>query len=147
MELCSHHEKKPGESCARRNQWPSVTAHLCCFLMDRHDGNSYLYPGLNILGMPHLASILSASASANTAQVSHICCMDVCFFSVLCFNFRSVIQKCNPDTTDQQQIPSHNPVHPMWLHCGNQFCCSPPLLVLFLWYQGYGSSGTAPHTG
>ena len=127
MKLCSHHEKRPGESCAYRNQWHSVAAHLCCFLMDRHDGNSYLYPGLNRLGIPHLARILSAHASANREQVCHICCMDVCFSSVLCFKFRRVIQKSNPDNTDQCQIPSHNPLHALWLHCKNRFSHSLPL--------------------
>lgn len=127
MKLCSHHKKRPGESCACMNQWLSVAACLCCFLMDRYDGNSYLYPGLSRLGIHHLASILSAYASANTKQVCHICCMDVCCSSVLCFKFRRVIQKSNPDNTNQCQIPSHSPLYALWLYCRHQFSHSLPL--------------------
>lgn len=121
------HEKRPGESCARRNQWFLVAAHLCCFLMDRHNGNNYLYPGLNRLGISHLASILPACASANTEQVCHICCMDVCFSLVRCFKFRRVIQRSNPDNTNQCHIPNHN----LCMHCGCIVGIGSP--ILFPW--------------
>lgn len=127
MKLCSHHKKRPGESCTCMNQWLSVAACLCCFLMDRYDGNSYLYPGLSRLGIHHLASILSAYASAKTKQVCHICCMAVCCSPVPCFKFRRVIQKSNPDNTIQCQIPSHNPLYALWLYCRHQFSHSLPL--------------------
>lgn len=73
VKLCADHEKRPGESCAHTNQQHSVTAALCSSLMDRHDGSSHLDPGLNRLGIPLLASILSAYAQSRSPHLQHGC--------------------------------------------------------------------------
>lgn len=73
VQLHSYHEKRPGESWAHTNQWCSVTAAFCSSLMDRHDGSSHLYPEMNRLGIPHLASILSAYAQSGSPRLLHGC--------------------------------------------------------------------------
>lgn len=128
MKLCSHHKKRPGESCTCMNQWLSVAACLCCFLMDRYDGNSYLYPGLSRLGIHHLASILSAYASAKTKQVCHICCMDVCAALQCCASnsekwFKRVIQITQINVRYQATI--------LCMRCGCIAGISSP--ILFPW--------------
>lgn len=71
VKLCAHHEKRPGESCADTNRWRSAAAALCSSLVGRHDGSSHLCPGLNRLGIPHLASILSAYAQSRSPHLLH----------------------------------------------------------------------------
>lgn len=68
--VCSSWEKAWRKLCSHK---PVVLSNCCSSLMDGHNGSSCLCPGLNRVGIPHLASILSAYAQSRSPHLLHGC--------------------------------------------------------------------------